>query len=100
MIDEQKIDDLFLKALKRHGAAKELGISVTYKSSLLYKQKNGQRISLDVKVKILKRAGLLPDGVFFSRADVISIINFTIRTSQAARDFGAAYVLEKWQSTL
>ncbi len=63
-----------------------------YRSAL----KNGKTISTDLKIHLLQKTGWQQDDKTYNRKELVSLLNFWKRTSQAARDMGPEYVFEKW----
>lgn len=91
------IDNAFAEMIHRKGVYKSIGITKTYQHQLRHQLRRGIHITYDQKLRLLQRSGWRQDDVQYSRKDLLEAIAFTIRTSAAAREFGPAYVLEKWE---
>jgi len=96
-MNTEEIHHAFAQLIGERGSGKKMGISATYKGQLAHKLRRGSFIRLDTKVRLLKKAQAMPPEKEFTIEQVMSIINFTATTSRMAREFGAAYVLEKWR---
>ena len=96
-INTDYIDKAFQELINQRGIHNKLGITSEKVRQHRYNLNNGQAISTDLKLRLLQKSGWRQEKQKYPREDLISLIKFTIRTSQKARDFGAEYVLEKWE---
>ena len=91
------IDKAFTELINKREIHTTLGISSQYVRTLRFKLKNNIGISADTKLKLLQKSGWKQDDKTFNRAALVSLLNFYKKTSQAARDHGHEYVIEKWE---
>lgn len=93
------IEKEFEKLLAKRGIYKMLGITSGDVRNYRYKLANGEPIKLETKLKLLQKSGWRQDDVKYTTQDLVSLINFYNKTSQAARNMGAEYVIEKWAAS-
>ncbi|MGN6476311.1 MAG: hypothetical protein ACTHKV_03725 [Flavipsychrobacter sp.] len=93
------VDDAFVKMINTKGIDEKLGIDRNYLYQLRSRIKNGESLTLDKKLEMLKKSGWKEDDATYTRADLVSLLKFNARTSQAARDQGPEYVIEKWEKS-
>lgn len=91
------IDKAFTALLKEKSVYKKLGETDNYIKQLRYKLKNGIGVSMELKLRLLQKSGWRQPDETFSRADLVSLLKFNNRASQATRDLGPEYVIEKWE---
>lgn len=96
-MNTDQINEAFAKLIAQRGIHNQLGISSGDVRTMRNYLANGKNISLDKKTELLKKAGLLQNEKTYVLADLVSLLNFYKSTSQAARDEGPEYVIEKWQ---
>jgi hypothetical protein len=91
------LDTAFAALIKKRGVHNALGVEDNYVQQLRYKLKNGLAIRTDTKLRLLQKSGWRQDDRIYNRKDLIGFINFYNRTSQAARELGPEYVIQKWE---
>jgi hypothetical protein len=93
----QIINHEFQKVVNTRGIFQKLGVSKNVVAQYRWKLKLGIHISLDKKLWVLQKAGCRLDVYEYTDADLVRVIDYTIRVSQHTRAMGAAYVLEKFK---
>jgi hypothetical protein len=64
---------------------------------LRYKVRHNRNgISMDLKIRLLQKSGWLQDDRIYNRKDLVSLARTILKSSQAARDHGAEYLVDKW----
>jgi len=96
-MDIDVIDKEFKKLISQRNVGPKLGETNNYIKQLRYKDKNGIGIGMETKIRLLQKSGWKQEDGTFTRKDLVSLLNFYKRTSQAARDMGPEYVIDKWQ---
>lgn len=96
-MNTDQINAAFEKLIAERNVYKKLGISSGDARTMRYNIKNKIPISTGRKIELLKKAGLLDQGKAYIREDLVSLLNFNKKTSQAARDEGIFYIIEKWE---
>lgn len=89
----------FVDLISRRGVHARLGITSADVRNYRYKVKKGLPIRTETKLRLLQRTGYTQSDKEFSRRDLVSLLRFYRTTSQAARDMGEEYVIEKWELT-
>ncbi|HYC30062.1 MAG TPA: hypothetical protein VEB42_14615 [Chitinophagaceae bacterium] len=98
-MNTDQINKAFENLVVERNVYKKLGVSSGVVRTMRYNLKNGIAISIDKKMDWLKKAGLLNQEKTYVRKDLVSLLNFYKTTSQAARDHGPEYVIDKWEKT-
>jgi hypothetical protein len=93
------IDKAFSELIHQREIHTQLGISSGNVRNIRYKLAKGLTVSTDTKLKLLQLSGWRQDEEKYNRADLVSLLNFYAKTSQAARDQGPEYVIEKWEGS-
>lgn len=97
-MNSEVINTTFAEMIMRRGIEKQLGIPANrvyqYRSQL----KNGPEISLDKKLQMLRKSGWKEADLQYSRADLVSLVKFVLKTSAKAKEFGPEYIVEKWEA--
>lgn len=97
-MDTKQIDQAFKEMIHTRGIHEKLGISSQQVRNYRQYLKDGRGVSTDLKIQLLQKAGVYTQEKTFTKRDLISLLNFYNRTSQAARDMGPEYVIEKWEA--
>jgi len=92
------VEKAFSEMINERGVHRKLRVEDNYVQQLRYKLKNGIGVSMDTKLKLLQKSGWRQDDKTYNRKDLVSLLNFYKRTSQAAKDQGPEYVIEKWEA--
>ena len=92
-----KIDELFERVIMTPGIHHRLAVNAPAVRSMRYKIRRGLHISYDHKVRTIQKSGTWTDHARWTDQDLVDLVTFTIHTSGQAREFGAAYVIEKWK---
>lgn len=97
-MNTEAINTAFEEMIGRKKIHEELDIPANRVYQYRNQLKKGPEISLDKKLELLRKSGWREDEVKYGHNDLISLLNFYKRTSQAARDQGPEYVIEKWRA--
>lgn len=94
-MDMAEINTAFEELINRRGIHHELGISSVQVRNYRQYLKNGQNISLDLKVSLLQKAGMAvnEDPARYSREDLVNLVKF-IYTETVKHD--PAYAVDKF----
>ncbi len=97
-MNTSSIDKAFREMIGKRCIHTALGTSSGAVRLLRFYLKKGQRISLDKQLQLLKKPGWTesPDG--YTRADMMAFAKYYHRSSQAAKEHGPEYLLEKWEN--
>jgi hypothetical protein len=98
-INISAIDKAFQQVLYQRGIHKLVGRSLNSVLRLRYRHRHYGNVSYNTKLFYIRKAGIPMDGYEYTLADLVSLLQFNERTSGMAREFGAAYVIEKWQQS-
>lgn len=93
----EEINKAFASLISERAIHKKLGITSDLVRKYRQFLKKGKTISTDLKLNLLKTSGWRPEATKYTRQDLVSLLNFYKRTSQAARDHGPEYVIDKWE---
>jgi len=74
----------------------KLGISSDAVRSLRAKLKDGRGITTDRKLELLQKSGWRQDDHQYNRQDLVSLAKFILKSSAAAKEHGAQYLVDKW----
>jgi hypothetical protein len=96
-MNKDVIDKAFADLIFRRGVHQKLRIKSNYIRQLRRRLKFGAPISTDLKLRLLQKSGWIQDQAQYTLQDLVSLLKFYQRTSQAARDMGEEYVIEKWK---
>lgn len=96
-MNTDQINEAFEKLIAERNVYKKLGVTSNDVRTMRYNVKNNISVSMDKKLDWLKKAGLLNQEKTYARQDLVSLLNFNKKTSQAARDEGPFYIIEKWE---
>ncbi len=91
------LDTAFEQVIYQRAIHHTLGISAESVRQYRKRVKDGDNIPTDTKMALLHKSGWRPAEKDFTRVDLVSLLNFYKTTSQAARDNGPEYVIEKWE---
>jgi hypothetical protein len=91
------INQQFAKMIGTSGIHRTLGITANHVKVLRHRIRHGQKISLDKKIKLLEKSGWDPGDRKWNDQDMIDLIKTCIRCSDAARQLGPGYILEKFK---
>ena len=94
-----EIDKAFAQMIAKRGIHNELGISSSAVTTMRSRLKSGETISTEKKLQLLQKTGWTQSDKKYDRKDLISFLNFWRTTSQAARDQGPEYVIDKWEKS-
>ncbi len=92
------IDKAFSALIGERAIHKKLGNTSNDVKQLRYKLRNGITVSTDLKLRLLQKSGWFQDQGSFTRADLVSLLNFYAKCSPAAKSHGHEYVIEKWEA--
>ena len=92
------IDKAFTELINKREIHLKLDVTSDVVRRLRYQVKNNINISTDTKLKHLQKSGWRQTDKIYNRADLVGLLNFYKKTSQAARDHGPEYVIEKWEA--
>lgn len=93
------IDQAFCQMISRSGIHRILGLHRTHVKTLRRQMRLGQGVSLEKKLKLLKATGWDPGSHQWTDQDMMDLVRFCIKQSEAAKAFGPAYILEKWKDS-
>jgi hypothetical protein len=104
-MDKAAIDKAFEEMISQKGIEVKLDVDRNYVYQLRRRVKDEQdpaiasdrSIKLETKIDLLRKSGWREDDAKYTRSDLVSLVNFTLKTSQKARDFGAPYIVDKWE---
>jgi len=85
--------------IAKRGIHKELGVTSSDITTMRYRLKHGETISTEKKLQLLQKTGWTQSEKKYDRKDLVSLLKFYSSTSQAARDEGPEYVIEKWEAS-
>lgn len=92
------VNTAFAGMIRKKAVHEKLGITANAVYQLRSQLKNGLNISIDKKLELLKKSGWKEEEVAYSRADLVRLVKFTLKSSAKAREFGAEYLVEKWEA--
>lgn len=92
------IDNAFAQLISKRAVHRDIKTNSNSIRSLRYKLKYGGRISLEHKIKLLQLSGWHQPADTFTKQDMFLFAKFWYRSSQATRDMGVEYALEKFQN--
>jgi len=90
------IDNAFHEVIHRRGIHKTAGRSLNSVLQLRWRHRH-THVSYNTKIFYLQKAGVQMDKFLYTENDMVSLLTFYNRTSQAARNLGNEYVVEKWK---
>lgn len=93
------IDKAFADMIVKKGIEDKLGIDRLYVYQLRRRVRTGGSVSMAKKVELLRKAGYNLEERIYTRKDLVSLAKFVLRTSQAAREQGPEYLVEKWKAS-
>ncbi|MGN6416873.1 MAG: hypothetical protein ACTHMC_05255 [Pseudobacter sp.] len=92
------INKKFREVVSQPGIYNQLKVSKNVVAQYRWKLKRGVHISIDKQLSVIHAAGVRLDIYEYRDQDLVAAIEFALRSSQAARGMGAAYLLEKWKA--
>lgn len=92
----QSIDSAFADLLTRRAVGKTLGISANYVAQLRHKLRTGIPVSLEKKMELLQKSGWRQGDQQYTQKDMVAAVNYALKSSKAAREMGAEYLVEKF----
>ena len=92
------IDKAFATLISGRAIHKQLGETSNYIKQLRFKLKNGINVSTDLKLRLLQKSGWKQSEKTFNRAQLVDLLKFYKKSSQATKDHGFEYVIEKWEN--
>lgn len=92
------LEKAFATMITKRSVHVDIGIDSNYVQQLRYKLRRGINIRMDTKLRLLQRGGWRQDDKIYSRKDLVNLLNFWKTTSQAARELGPEYVIDKWKA--
>jgi hypothetical protein len=95
-MSEDLIHEAFAAMIRRRAIYKALRLTPGHVKVLRHQVKCGRPISLQKKVKLLKRSGWTAEAYRWRDEDLASLATFILKQGVDARSLGAAYLLEKW----
>lgn len=98
-INLSAIDRAFDEVIVRRGIHRVAGRSLPSVLRLRYRHRHFGNVSYNTKLFFISKAGVNMEAYQYSQSDLVSLLQFHERTSGMAREFGAAYVIEKWKQT-
>jgi hypothetical protein len=95
VFDLEKIHIKFAELIAKHGIHRTLGVPASTVRNYRYYLKKGQRISLELKIRCLQKAGVpvMDDAGEFSKEDLRSLVKFVYREKV---EHEPAYAVEKF----
>lgn len=91
------INKAFYALIYQRGIYKQLRISSGQVRTIRYNISRGLPVSTDLKLKLLQRSGWRQDGFIYTRKDLINLANSILKAGAMAKEFGAEYLVEKWE---
>jgi hypothetical protein len=92
------VDKEFRRVIMISGAYRQLKISHQHQKLLRNHLRRGINISMDKKIMLLQRYGWQNDQYIYTQKNVVDIIAFVLKSSEAAKLHGPQYLLEKYNS--
>jgi len=96
MTDIAKINQLFEQAIAEKAVYRKLGISARAVASMRYNYKKHGRVRIERRVWVLQKLGIDINAYQFNKTDLVNLLKFYNRSSQAAKDLGVEYIAEKF----
>lgn len=93
------IHQAFCEMIHRHRIHRCLGLTAGHVKVLRHNIRAGRAISVDKKLKLLEKSGWQPGLKQWDDQDLLDLIKLCTRQTDAARDFGPAYILEKFKNS-
>lgn len=91
------IHNVFEKTILMPGIYRKIGIPKNNVAQYRWKLKRGIKITIDKKLWVLQRAGYRFESLQYTDKDLVDILTFALNASQATRNMGPQYLLEKWK---
>jgi hypothetical protein len=95
-MNSEVIDKAFQDMICKRGIHQVLGIDRNNVYQLRSKLRRNIPISIDLKLRLLRRSGWRENELEFTKDDMRRLVEFTVKQSKTAKAFGAEYILEKW----
>jgi hypothetical protein len=95
----EKVHETFSEMINIPGIYRRLKITKNNVAQYRWKLKRGVHITIDKKLLLLQRAGYHLDSFKYTDRDLAEAIRFTIRASNATKNMGPEYLLEKWKAS-
>lgn len=91
------IHEAFCEMIQQPLIQRRMRISGHHARYMRWRIRHGKKISLEIKLKYLQRAGWRLDQFKYTHDDLIDLVRFVIKTGDRARQFGPSYIVEKWE---
>lgn len=98
MTDISTINRLFEKAMAEPAVHRKLGITAKAARMMRYNYKKHGRVRIERRIWVLQQLGINLNAYEYTKTDLINLLKFYNRSSQAAKDLGVEYVVEKFVS--
>lgn len=98
-INISALDRAFEKVLFQRGIHKITGRTLDSVLTLRYRHRHFGNVSYNTKLFYIRKAGVPMEQYQYTHDDLVSLLKFNERTSGLAREFGPAYVIEKWKQS-
>jgi len=85
--------------IMRPGIHQALNMRAGAVMQLRYRLRKGERIRIDLQLRLLQKAGYRLDHQKWTDQDMADLLAFFIRSSEQGRQFGPGYIFEKWKSS-
>ncbi len=95
-INTVAIDRAFSEVIYRRGIHRLAGRTLSSVLRLRYRHRHFNDVSYDMKLFYIRKAGVPMEKYQYTHDDLVELLKFNERTSGQAREFGPAYVIEKW----
>ena len=96
MTDIAIINRLFETAIAEKAVYRKLGITARTVASMRYNYKKHGRVRMEKRLWVLQKLGYDINAYSYTKANLVELLKFYNRCSQAARDLGPEYVAEKF----
>lgn len=96
MTDITHINRLFETAIAQPGIHKKLGITAKSVRMMRYNYKRWGRVRIERRVWVLQQLGIKLEAYQYTKTDMVELLKYYQRCSQAARELGIEYVVEKF----
>jgi hypothetical protein len=93
---EEIINQAFQEMIATSRIHKKIGLTSIHVKTLRYQIRIGRKITIDKKLTLLKRSGWKYGTAKWTDQDMIDLLKFYDKLPAASRQFGPAYILEKF----
>jgi hypothetical protein len=96
MFNTEVIDTAFAELIKQPGIHRQLYVTSNNVRQLRKRLQYGPRVSTDLKLKLLQKAGFTQDAHQYTQHDLVSLAKFVLHSSAATKELGAEYMVKKF----